>query len=80
MSRSFVARRLIAAVAFTLLVLTPVYASRADDLGKADRILVLKSKRELQLLRGDVVLKSYPIALGRHPRGPKRRFGDGRTP
>jgi murein L,D-transpeptidase YafK len=47
---------------------------------KADRILILKARRRLELLRGDVVLKSYPIALGRHPRGPKRRLGDQRTP
>jgi murein L,D-transpeptidase YafK len=71
---------LLGAVLFALLVLTPVAAPRAEDLGKADRILVLKSKRELQLLRGDVVLKSYVIALGRHPEGPKRAQGDGRTP
>ena len=54
--------------------------ARGGDPGKADRILVLKGKRELQLLRGEVMLKSYPIALGPHPKGPKRRFGDGRTP
>ncbi|HXZ01850.1 MAG TPA: L,D-transpeptidase family protein [Stellaceae bacterium] len=48
--------------------------------GKADRILVLKAKRQLLLLRDGFVLKSYPIALGRHPKGPKRRAGDGRTP
>jgi murein L,D-transpeptidase YafK len=47
---------------------------------KADHILVLKQQRQLQLLRDGVVLKSYPIALGRHPKGPKRRRGDGRTP
>ncbi|HEX7966650.1 MAG TPA: L,D-transpeptidase family protein [Stellaceae bacterium] len=47
---------------------------------KADRILVLKAQRQLQLLRGDTLLKSYPIALGPHPVGPKRRQGDGRTP
>lgn len=52
----------------------------AQPVAKADRILVLKSKRKLLLLRGGVVLKSYPIALGPHPRGPKRWEGDGRTP
>lgn len=52
----------------------------AQPLQKADRILVVKSKRELQLLHGGVVLKTYPIALGRHPKGPKHRQGDGRTP
>jgi murein L,D-transpeptidase YafK len=62
---------------FALLVADPAVAA---DLGKADRILVLKSKRELLLLRDGTVLKSYPIALGPHPKGPKRRLGDGRTP
>ena len=32
------------------------------------------------LLRGDHVLREYPIALGRNPLGPKRNHGDGRTP
>jgi murein L,D-transpeptidase YafK len=32
------------------------------------------------LLRGDRVLRDYEVALGRIPRGPKRRNGDGRTP
>jgi murein L,D-transpeptidase YafK len=47
---------------------------------KAERVRVLKSRRVLQLLDADRVLKSYPIALGRHPVGPKERLGDGRTP
>jgi murein L,D-transpeptidase YafK len=72
--------RPVAAILFVLLALAASGASRADELGKADRVLVLKGRRELQLLRGDVILRSYPIALGRHPNGPKRRRGDGRTP
>jgi murein L,D-transpeptidase YafK len=55
-------------------------AQAAQPSEKADRILVFKSKRELALLRGDAVLKTYPIALGRHPKGPKHRQGDGKTP
>jgi len=47
---------------------------------KADRILVLKSERKLLLLRGEKVLRSYPIALGPHPHGTKQVIGDGRTP
>ena len=47
---------------------------------KADHIVVLKQKRELLLMRGQKVLKSFPIALGFHPTGAKRREGDGRTP
>ena len=52
----------------------------ASDLAKADRIRVLKSERLLLLMRESVIVKSYPIALGPHPQGPKRRYGDGRTP
>jgi len=47
---------------------------------KADRVLVVKHRRELLLLRGNTVLKAYPIALGFQPVGPKQREGDGRTP
>ena len=46
----------------------------------ADRIVVNKAKRELLLLQGDRVLRSYKVALGRNPVGHKQRQGDGRTP
>jgi murein L,D-transpeptidase YafK len=47
---------------------------------KADKILVLKSARKLELLKNGVVLKAYPIALGGHPLGPKNVAGDHKTP
>lgn len=47
---------------------------------RADRVLVLKGERKLILMDGDRSLKAYQIALGRDPRGPKTREGDGRTP
>jgi murein L,D-transpeptidase YafK len=47
---------------------------------RVDRIVVNKSRREMLLLSGESVLRSYRIALGREPLGPKRREGDGRTP
>ncbi len=73
--------RLVAALLFAALALTATTAPwAAEEFGKADRVLVMKGKRELQLLRGDVTLKSYPIALGSHPKGPKRQLGDGKTP
>ena len=43
-------------------------------------MLVSKKKREMVLLRGESVLRTYRIALGREPVGPKRQEGDGRTP
>jgi murein L,D-transpeptidase YafK len=44
------------------------------------RILVRKAKRELALLYQGRVLRSYRVALGSNPVGPKRRRGDGKTP
>jgi murein L,D-transpeptidase YafK len=46
----------------------------------ADRVLVLKKERTLQLLRDGKVIKSYKVALGGDPIGPKTRLGDHKTP
>lgn len=56
----------------------PVGAQEAAP--AVDRIVVLKHQRILELLHEDQVVKTYPIALGVHPVGPKRRQGDNRTP
>lgn len=47
---------------------------------KADRIVVLKSARKLELLKNGVVLRVFPIALGGDPIGPKHFRGDDKTP
>ncbi|GAB4330440.1 MAG: hypothetical protein Kow0037_06200 [Calditrichia bacterium] len=47
---------------------------------KADKIRVEKANRKLSLLKNGQVLKTYRVALGRHPVGHKQREGDGRTP
>jgi murein L,D-transpeptidase YafK len=46
----------------------------------ADRVLVLKQQRKLELLSHGKVIKSYKIALGGSPIGPKTQQGDHRTP
>jgi len=46
----------------------------------ADRVLVLKKQRTLQLLSHGTVIKSYKVALGGDPIGPKARQGDHKTP
>lgn len=46
----------------------------------ADRVLVLKKERTLQLLSQGKVIKAYRVALGGDPVGPKTRQGDHRTP
>ncbi len=54
-------------------------AGTAPD-GHADKIVVMKSARRMELLRNGQVLKGYSIALGRNPIGPKTHAGDHRTP
>lgn len=44
------------------------------------RIVVLKSRRRLELWNGDTLIKTYGVALGASPQGHKRRRGDKRTP
>ncbi|HTS28314.1 MAG TPA: L,D-transpeptidase family protein [Bryobacteraceae bacterium] len=47
---------------------------------RANRIVVNKARREMLLLHGESVLRSYRVALGRDPLGPKAEEGDGKTP
>lgn len=46
----------------------------------ADRVIVRKSERRMYLMRGETVLRSYRVALGLNPVGPKEQEGDSRTP
>lgn len=47
---------------------------------KADKVVVSKSRRVLELWKDGEVLESFRVALGRMPRGHKIYEGDGRTP
>ena len=66
-------------VAGVLSAWVPELARAADRL-RADRIVVIKSERRLDLLKDGQVIRSYPVRLGRHPVGPKIFQFDGRTP
>jgi tetratricopeptide (TPR) repeat protein len=48
--------------------------------GPADKILIEKKERRLTLISKGKVLKTYKIALGGNPNGPKERQGDNKTP
>src|SRR3990172_46473 len=48
--------------------------------GPADKILIEKKERRLTLISKGKVLKTYKIALGGNPDGPKERQGDNKTP
>ena len=47
---------------------------------RADRIVVMKKKRTLELFSQGSVIKTYKVALGGDPVGPKTRQGDHKTP
>jgi murein L,D-transpeptidase YafK len=51
-----------------------------DPSARADRVVVYKSERRLDLLFQGSVLKSYRVSLGGEPKGPKQGEGDHRTP
>ncbi|MGD2097596.1 MAG: L,D-transpeptidase family protein [Desulfobacterales bacterium] len=46
----------------------------------ADKVLIEKNERRLTLLSKGEVIKTYKIALGGNPMGPKERQGDNKTP
>lgn len=46
----------------------------------ADAVVVRKSERRLYLMRRGQVIRSYKVALGLMPNGPKEHAGDFRTP
>ncbi len=46
----------------------------------ADRVVVHKSRRRMDLMRGATVLRTYHVALGMYPEGNKERAGNSRTP
>jgi murein L,D-transpeptidase YafK len=52
----------------------------AKPLLHADRVIVLKKDRKLELLSRGEVIKTYKVALGGDPMGPKTRQGDHKTP
>ncbi|WP_449104772.1 L,D-transpeptidase family protein [Pseudomonas mohnii] len=67
---------------FCLSFITVSQASAVGTLnGKViEKILVLKSAHQLQLINDGKPLKTYRISLGKNPKGPKLMEGDKRTP
>ncbi len=54
--------------------------AQSDSALHADRVLVLKKQRTLQLLSQGQAVKTYKIALGGEPAGRKTQMGDHKTP
>lgn len=68
----------ISVMVFGCWLFQPVAASAS--LARADKVLVIKSKRLLILMRNGEILKAYKVALGKHPNGHKTNAGDRKTP
>jgi len=73
-SRKIVLRRVVW-LTIGCLVSSPAFA-----LPHADRIVVHKKAHTMELMHAGRVIKTYKIALGRNPIGPKQRERDFRTP
>ncbi|MBI5664070.1 MAG: L,D-transpeptidase family protein [Nitrospirae bacterium] len=71
-----------AAIIFSVFNISiPVYAEVPVSSGiHADYILVEKSLKHMTLYYDDKPIKTYNVALGRNPKGPKLMEGDLRTP
>ena len=76
----------LAAAAASALAVTWLWMARAEPVVAnvagvaADAVFIDKSDRRLQLRRGGHIIRTYEIALGGNPLGPKRQEGDQRTP
>lgn len=71
--------RVLTAVAIAL-ICALVSAQPTKNPLHADRVVVLKRERTLQLLSQGRVIKTYKVALGGNPVGAKTRQGDHKTP
>ncbi|MBZ5507248.1 MAG: L,D-transpeptidase family protein [Acidobacteriia bacterium] len=67
-------------VSLLIALLMGLPCARATNIPRADKIVIVKSTRTMTLLSGDTILKTYKVALGTVPAGPKRTEGDHRTP
>ena len=66
-----------------LLILTVYYFYPLENLPsntQVDKLVLLKSKREMQAYSKGVLLKTYMVSLGSVPVGPKEKNGDHKTP
>ena len=76
-------RKACAIFSFGVVSLMCLFLITSDNLfaqPRADLVIVVKSEFRLYLVKSGKVIKAYPIVLGSHPKGPKRRRGDGKTP
>ncbi|MCW3149971.1 L,D-transpeptidase family protein [Stutzerimonas stutzeri] len=73
-------RWLLAVFYVTFATLTHASATPSLEGKPIDKVLVVKSERQLHLISRGKTLKSYRVSLGKQPAGAKLRQGDQRTP
>jgi murein L,D-transpeptidase YafK len=65
---------------FLIVLIAALRCVAAAGTIQADKIVIMKSARTMTLLSGPKILKTYRVALGSVPIGPKRVEGDHKTP
>jgi murein L,D-transpeptidase YafK len=72
--------RVFTALAIGFFCVSMITQSDAQAVLHADRVVVLKKEQTLELLSQGKVIKTYKVALGGNPVGPKTKLGDHKTP
>ncbi|HEY2232497.1 MAG TPA: L,D-transpeptidase family protein [Candidatus Angelobacter sp.] len=67
-------------IQFTVVLILALCCAAVAAPIQADKIVIIKSARSMTLFSGGKVLKTYKVALGSAPVGPKRVEGDHKTP
>ena len=67
-------------IQLTIVLILGLHCAAIAAPAQANRIVILKSAHSMTLLNGGKVLKTYKVALGSVPVGPKRIEGDHKTP
>lgn len=67
-------------IQFTIVLILGLHCAAIAAPVQADKIIILKSAHSMTLLSGGKTLKTYKVALGSVPVGPKRVEGDHKTP
>jgi murein L,D-transpeptidase YafK len=62
------------------ILIAAVAGRAAAPAQQADRIVILKSARQLTLLRNGKAIRTFRVRLGSNPIGAKEQEGDGKTP
>ncbi len=79
-NRTFMPTSALYACVFLLVTLLATSSAFAADGVVADKVLIEKGARRLTLLFREKAIKTYKVALGRNPVGPKEKEGDNKTP